>query len=170
MKNTIASLLALVLLAACGPQQDAPKPVEAPPKKDHNYVMQDGMKYGYPAAISEDARKAGQVAEQLIMVLYAGEREGKHQAHIMDGVTVSAMECASPCDYVKIMTYIDNAYLRNQVKVEHMAVAPNSVARFVMDDAISGKLKQYGVGIEGKSYNVWVDEKKGMVKTPMPKR
>lgn len=138
------------------------------PVKDHNYVMQDGMKYGYPAAISETDRKAGQAAERIVMVLYAGEREGRYQAHIMDGLTVSALECGNPCQYMKIMTYVDNSYVSDQVKVEHMAAASGSLGYFIMQDAVRGKLKQYGRKIDGKSYQMWVDENRGMRRYPLP--
>lgn len=176
MKTLIAVLITAGLFG-CG-QQDAPKSVTAPDVQqspapvvipDHYYVMQDGMKYGYPAAISEDAQKAGQRAEQLVMALYAGEKNGKHQVHLIDGVTVTAMECESPCRYIKAMSYIDNPYLKGQIKVEHIATAPDSLGYQIMQDAIRGKLKQYGVGNDKKRYNVWVDERKGMQRTPIPK-
>ena len=175
MKACITAAVICAALIGCGQQQAAAPQapvVSAPPPapvKDHNYVMQDGMKYGYPAAISEVAGKSGQVAEQLVMALYAGEKDGKHQAHIMDGVTVTALECTKPCDYLKVMTYVDADYLRNKVKVEHIAAAKQSLGYLIMEDAIRGKLKQYGMGIEGKRYNMWVDERKGMQRTLMPK-
>lgn len=171
MKALIA-LMAAVLLVGCG-QQDAPKsaapeiaPVVLP---EHNFVMRDGMKYGYPAAISEEARKAGQVAETLVMVLYAGEKDGKQQVHIIDGVSVSAFECESPCQHIKVMSYIDNPYLKNQIKVEYIATRPDSLGYLMMQDALRGKLDQYGVGDENKRYTVWVDEKKGMQRTLVTK-
>lgn len=147
--------------------EQAASTLPAIPLKDHNYVMQDGLQYGYPAAISADARQSGQVAETLVMVYYAGERDGKMQAHIMDGMTVTAIECARPCDYIKIMTYIDNEYLRDQIKVERIAAAPGSVGYLIMEDAMNGKLRQYGRGVAGKQYSMWVDEQKGMQRFPL---
>lgn len=151
----------------------APAPVAEikpqPPARDHNYVMQDGMKYGYPAAISEQARQAGQVAEQLVMALYAGKRDGKHQIHILDGTVVTALECAEPCQYLKVMAYMDNPYMAPQVKVETLAFNPSAVGSLMMEDALRGKLKQYGRKIDGKVYHLWVDEQKGMRTFPVPK-
>jgi hypothetical protein len=135
----------------------------------HNYVMQDGMKYGYPAALSQADKQAGRASEQLVMALYAGEKNGRYQAHIRDGLTVTALECEAPCKYLKVMSYIDNPALSRNIKVEHVAASPNSVGYSIMQDAMSGKLKQYGVGSEGKRYTVWVDEQKGMQKTLMSK-
>jgi hypothetical protein len=34
--------------------------------------MQEGSKYGYPAAISRNAAEGGQVANQIVMAMYAG--------------------------------------------------------------------------------------------------
>lgn len=147
---------------------DSPMPFI--PVVDHNYVMQDGMKYGYPMAISEDARKSGQKAEQLVMAMYAGEKNGKYQAHIVDGVTVTALECEAPCKFLKVMSYIDDPYLKDQIKVEHLAANPEILGYLIMQDAMRGKLKQYGVGTEKKRFTVWVDERKGMQRTPFSDR
>ncbi|MCQ9375179.1 hypothetical protein NMQ14_13045 [Methyloversatilis sp. XJ19-13] len=174
MRVAFAAVLALTL-TACGadrPQTSAaPAPTAAvsvkPPTP--NYVMKDGMKYGYPAAISEDARRAGQVAEQLIMAMYAGERDGRLQAHIIDGISVTALECERPCEYLKVMSYVDIDGIPPQVKVEHIAAAPGSIGRLIMDDAVNGFLRQYGTGDEkGPRYSVWVDEIKGIVRTKLP--
>lgn len=136
------------------------KPIVA---ADHNYVMQDGLEYGYPAAVSEADRKAGQVAEKLVMVYYAGEREGKLQVHILDGTTISAFECARPCEYLKIMSYFENPYLDPQVNLERIAASPGSIGYYIMQDAMNGKLHQYARTKNGKRYDQWMDERKGML-------
>lgn len=177
MKKLIL-LFVVTALVGCG-QQEPPKenkpaastqdskPAQ-PVMPEYNYVMQDGMKYGYPVAISENQRKEGQMSEQLLMALFAGEKDGKFQVHVIDGVVVRAMECEAPCQYLKVMSYIDDPILRKQIKVEHIAASPGSVGYLMMQDAIRGKLKQYGVGTDKKRYTVWVDEHKGMIRTPMP--
>lgn len=141
-------------------QQNAAPAVILP---DHNYVMRDGMKYGYPAAISRDQQNSGQVSSALVMAMFAGERNGKLQAHLTDGNTVSALECERPCTYLKIMTYIDADYLRDQIRVEHAVSDPSSVGALIMRDAMNGKLDRYGVGRGKKRYGQWVDERKGMM-------
>lgn len=141
------------------PPYEAKKVREMP---DHNYAMQDGMQYGYQSLISEEDRKAGQVAAKLVMAYYAGEREGKYQAHIMDGTMVSAIECAKPCEFLKVMTYADADYLRDTIKVDRMAAAPGSIGMLIMQDAMNGKLKQYGREINGKRYSMWMNEHDGM--------
>lgn len=151
-------------------ETDTKAPAPTPVINDHNYVMQDGMKYGYPSAISENDRNAGQVSEKLVMALYAGEKSGKHQAHLMDGSVVSVLECEPPCRYLKIMTFVDDDYLRDEIKVEHIVAAPNSLGYSIMQDAMRGRLKQYAVGTKEKRYTVWMDERKGMQRTIMPKK
>jgi hypothetical protein len=176
MRAVLVSILAATLVA-CGADRsgDGAQPVapssasaSLPIAPAHNYVMKDGMKYGYPAAISEDARRAGQVAENLIMAMFAGEKNGRFQAHIIDGLTISALECERPCEYLKVMTYVDIDGIPPQVRVEHIAAAPGSIGRMIMEDAINGELRQYAREFEnGSTYSMWVDEQKGMVRTKL---
>lgn len=137
------------------------------PQPAHNYAMKDGMQYGYTRALSDVERQAGQVGNQLVMAYYAGERGGKYQAHIMDGVTVQAIECEKPCEYAKIMTYIDNPLLKDQIKVERMKAAPGTIAWLIMDDAMNGRLRVYGRDVNGKPHSAWVDGSRGMQYTPV---
>lgn len=139
------------------------EPSSLPPIKDHNYVMNDGNQYGYSTAISDEDKKNGQVAEKLVMVYYAGERDGKFQVHVLDGTSISAMECARPCEYLKIMSYLDNPYLDPQVNIQRIASVPGSIGYLIMQDALNGKLHQYGRGKNNKIYNPWMDENKGML-------
>ena len=119
------------------------------------------MEYGYASAISADQKNKGQVATKILMFKYAGERDGKHQVHTTDGIHFSAIECSSPCEVMKIMDFIDKDYLRGTVRVDRIKNQPGSVANSVMEDAIAGKLRQYGIGRDKQRFQVWVDEKKG---------
>lgn len=166
MKKLIFAVLVGVALVGCG--QESKTPTEQ--VKDHNYVMQDDMQYGYPAAVSETDKKAGQIAEKLVMVYYAGERDGKFQVHILDGTTISAMECTRPCEYLKIMSYFDNPYLDPQVNVERIAAQPGSLGYYIMQDATNGKLHQYARTKNGKRYDQWMDERKGMLQLLVAKK
>lgn len=170
MKRLFTLIAVVIAITGCGDNQPPAAAAEAQiaPSPDHNYVMQDGMQYGYPAAISEDQRKAGQVAQQIVMIYYAGERDGKLQAHILNGGTVTALECERPCNYLKTMTYIDSDYLRDKIHVERMVMAATSLGAQIMQDAMHGKLKQYGRKQNGKPVGQWVDEQRGMISFPMP--
>ena len=161
MYRWFVALVLVMGLVGCGDDGKGVKP-STPTMPAHNYIVKDGMKYGYPAAISENDKKAGQVAEKMVMAMYAGERGGKHQVHILDGTTVTAIECSSPCSYIKTMTYIDNPYLKNTINTEHINASPKSLGFMIMQDAMSGALRQYAREINNKRYSMWVDEQKGM--------
>lgn len=149
---------------------DAAAPVAKPAVvKDHNYQAVDGVEYSYVAGISDEARKAGQAAASVINFRYAGERDGKHQVHTTDGATVTAMECARPCEVIKLMSFMDADYLRNTVKVERIVNQPGSLANAVFSDVLAGKLHQYGMGRGGKKYQVWIEEKRGLREFVLPK-
>lgn len=148
--------------------------VQAPPKPAHNYEVRDGMDYGYSAAISQDAQKSGQVAPKIIMFKYAGQRDGKHQVHSSDGVNFTAVECFSPCEVMKIMNFINKDYLRDTVHVERIKNQPGTIANLVMEDALNGRLNNYGMGRGKQTFQVWVDERAGyqehLVKAPPAKQ
>lgn len=139
-------------------------------KREHNYEVRDGMDYGYSAAISQDAQQSGQVAPKILMFKYAGQRDGKYQVHTSDGLRFTAIECSSPCEVVKVMTFVDKDYLRDTVHVERIKNQPGSLANLVMDDALNGRLNNYGMERGKQKYQVWVDEKQGyreyLVKVP----
>lgn len=145
-------------------------PPPAPPKPAHNYVMRDGLRYGYPQALSAEQIQAGQAGESIVMVLYAGERDGKHQVHILQGRAIVAAECAWPCQALKVMTILDtdNPYLRREVRVEYLAPQPNMIGYLAISDAANGHLRRYGWGQNGKAYQRWVDESKGLRLFPLP--
>lgn len=145
-------------------------PPPAPPKPPHNYVMQDGLRYGYPQALSAQQLQAGQAGESIVMVLYAGERDGKHQVHILQGRSIVAAECAWPCKALKVMTIvdIDDPYLRREVHVQYLAPQPNMIGYQAISDAANGHLRNYGWERSGKAYQRWVDEAKGVRLFPLP--
>lgn len=138
-----------------------PAPVAAQSKPAHHYQIREGMDFGYSEAISEQAQKSGQVAAKVTMFRYAGQRDGRHQVHTSDGTTFTAIECATPCEVLKIMSFIDQPYLRHTVHVERYRNEPGSVANAVLDDALNGRLNQYGMERGKQRFQVWVDEKNG---------
>lgn len=172
-----AVMSAAVFVAGCGDQQtpavakkEAGAEIIKPQKRGHNYEMREGMDYGYSAAISQDAQKSGQVAPKILMFKYAGQRDGKHQVHSSDGVNFTAIECSSPCEVMKIMNFIDKDYLRDTVHVERIKNQPGTIANLVIDDALNGRLNNYGMGRGKQTFQVWVDERAGyqehLIKAP----
>jgi hypothetical protein len=137
----------------------------------HAYEIRDGMKYGYSAAVSDDQKRAGQVASAVMMFSYAGQRDGKHQLHTTDGTVFTAIECSDPCDVMKVMTFVDKDYLRQNIKVEYLKNTVGSVANFALSDAFKGYLNQYGIERGGVAHHVWMDEQKGLRESPIkPKK
>lgn len=139
---------------------DAVTPV---PAKTHNYSLKEGTEYGYDAGISNDAGNSGQVANKIIMIRFAGERAGKLQAFMQEKSVHTVMECERPCEIVKIMAF----YQGEHVKTERIRANGGSLARIVMEDAMSGALKPSRMKGRNDSemFSVWFDEQKGMTRT-----
>ncbi|TVO57550.1 hypothetical protein [Denitromonas halophila] len=137
--------------------------------QDHNYVMRDGMEYGYTMALTDEQRQAGQIGEQIIAFMYLGSREGKHQVLARDGSVVTVMECEVPCQFVKGMTFVDEDYLRDTIKVDRFQAQPGTIIGAVMDDVANNQLAVAGTLRNGKKHTMWMDARKGMVFYPAKK-
>ena len=171
-------ILALAALAACGqPSNEAAAPATQPPATEqnqtaeaseaqapaqenpanraHGYAIKDGMEYGYETAISDDDAKAGQVANKVMMMRYAGEKDGKYQVHAKDGAATTVIECDKQCDYIKTMAFVDNQL----VQKEMMKGGNGSIASIALADAINGQLEPFIEESKGKKYHVWYTEK-----------
>lgn len=136
---------------------------EPSPARPHNYDLQEGSAYGYTAALSNSDREGGRVGQQIVMVLYAGQREGRHQVHIRQGALLSALECGAPCDVVKMITVMDIAGVPAQPNVQMLRNAPGMLAGLALEDAIKGRLAQYR---DEQGRAVWVDSVTGVVRQP----
>ena len=157
MRKALIAAIALAASTGALPQTSAP----------HNYEAREGMDYAYSAALSSDARAAGQLAPQVMMFRYAGERDGRHQVHSRDAVSFVALECAKPCQVVKVMTFIDQDLLRKTVAVQRFKYEQGSLAHAVFEDVFNGQLHQYGMGRGNKRYQVWVDDQQGYRELPL---
>jgi hypothetical protein len=140
------------------------QPAAARPIRTHNYDVQDGAEYGYTAAITPAQQQAGQVGQTIHMMFYAGERDGRHQMHMINGNVFVVFECSAPCEVIKAMTVIDEDGLRSQVNTERIRAVPGMIAALALDDAISGRLHPYEQHINGRRYAPWVDDSKGLVR------
>lgn len=181
MRNFVIFTAAVLSLAGCGSdtKQSANadtaagvKPeviAEAPPvapKPTHYYAMQDGQKYGYERAISQEERNQGRAASELVMVSYAGEHDGKHQLFISEKFGKAVFECDTDCKYIKSMVFVQNEH----IKTDYLKAGADSVAGAAMVDAINGQLNRATVSRKSdrsKKYHVWFTEDKGMELTPV---
>jgi hypothetical protein len=139
-------------------------------EQSHGYDYQDGMQYGYTAARTEHDATTGNAAPAVTMLMYAGERDGHYQLHQRNGTVLTAMECTYPCEVMKVMTVIDSPGLKMPVNVQRFRLNENAIAMLALKDASRGYLKQYGMEYSGKSYTIWLDESKGIVKSLAPKQ
>ncbi|MCU7371595.1 hypothetical protein PEC18_12230 [Paucibacter sp. O1-1] len=144
------------------PAAPAVPPPEAP--RAHLYDSRDGASYGYTAQLSDVQRQAGQVANSIVMISYAGNRDGRHQVHLHEGQALVGYECSAPCDVIKVMTVLDVDGLRNQVRVEHLRSAPNMIAAMALQDAMSGRLEPYTQDYDEIPYELWIDQTKGLTR------
>ena len=194
MSKISAGVIVLLLagLAGCGDQTAAPKteasgsaatsnasttateeseeqaaaPEQAAEPK-HYYAMTENGEYGYEAGVSEDDQQGGQVAANLIMVKFAGEKDGKFQVFYRDSNVRSAYhvsECENPCRYMKSMTFLNGKH----IKTERATNTEGSLGWAWMSDAINGEMERGTIESKksGKSF-VWFDEKAGMQTTPV---
>ena len=167
MKRFILVSAALLALTACGQSSQAPASEQKPvaeivpeePKIDHYYSMKDGFSYGYQKELSADSASAGIAAEPLVMVLYAGEKEGKYQVFSRDGSNYLVVQCENPCQYLKIMTFLSDGGAA--IDVKNMQALKGIMAESMITDAINGKLEQFTPDKNGKKYHVWFDEHAG---------
>lgn len=137
----------------------------------HNYDYRDGMQYGYTKAGTPSDKQNGVAAREVVMLMYAGKDGDVYQLHSWNGNALTAMECALPCEVVKVMSVMDvPGTERAPVSTRRLRLEVNSVARLAFDDAAGGYLAPYAVreksGSKEQYYQVWVDESTGIVKLP----
>lgn len=156
MKAILACVAALAALTACGKNdagQPAPVVQAAPAMPAHYYAMKDGLEYGYEEAISEEARKHGQAAVKLMMFSYLGEKAGAYQVMNKDGNVRSVAECSRPCDYAKVYTFMGDRFVDKQI----LKLTEGALLRFVLADAMRGKLEPLSGDQKGRLVSFWVD-------------
>jgi hypothetical protein len=147
-------------------QSQSAAPANPPPQavRNHFYDVHDGAAYGYTAQLSDVQRQSGQVANNIVMLSYAGMRDGKYQVHLHEGQAVIGYECVAPCEVIKVLTVLDVDGLRNQVRVDHMRSTPNMIAAMALRDAIGGHLEPYLQHYDEQPYELWIDQSKGLTR------
>ena len=165
----LTAISAMFALTACDQNKVAPQAapeqaaiVPEPVKVDHYYSMKDGVEYGYEQGLSQDAQNAGQAATKLMMFKFSGQKNGVYQVFSAEksGATVT-LQCENPCNYIKSMSF----YQLEHTGTERMKATEGTVGWAVMADAINGKLEKFQAEKNGKKFEVWFDEKKGMTAT-----
>jgi hypothetical protein len=98
---------------------------------DHNYNVKEGRTYGYTAAVSEDDRKAGVGASDILMFRYLGQRNGVYTLAAADTPSMH-ITCQNPCQYVKVMI--------NGSVVKRSEFSEGTIIASAFEDAFNGKL------------------------------
>jgi len=129
-------------------------PQKVPQLPHKYYVIQDGAEYGYEQAVSAEAQHQGQVASNILMFKFLGERDGTLQFYNREGDVVVAFQCERPCEYVKQMVFFDQRLQKKQ----HLRAVEGSILWAVSRDAMNGLLKQYTNERNGKMHEGWFEE------------
>ncbi|AKM06123.1 hypothetical protein [Pelagerythrobacter marensis] len=150
----LCGLMAVALIVGCGDTEDrdgdyerptdpvlpapviAPEPTAPPvqyepPRPSHYYDERDGVFYSYIAAVSEEDRKTGKVAGDVVTFAYLGENDGKHVlARVMPNGTITGRSsCRSPC---RVITYEDGT---------QVGYNESSIIGAAFADALNGELE-----------------------------
>lgn len=176
MKTTLIAGMVLCLLAGCsGEKQDkqpaansATEAVPVPIARAHNYDFQEGHEYGYTMAPTEDNARAGMAANQVTMIKYAGEKDGRYQLHVSQGSVLTAIECSYPCEVAKIMIIMDMPGVPpSTMNIQRVRLNADAVAMLALEDAVKGRLTRYDRDKGGRKHSVWLDQQRGVVLTPV---
>jgi hypothetical protein len=130
-----------------GNQVPVAQPAPGATEQPHNYAMveADGT-YGYEQGLSEEDVRNGRALKALMMMRYVGNRDGTYVILVLgtdvsDSSTVGRISCQAPCEFAKSETVVGDTVL----KTETLRLKSNSLLGNMMDDAIAGRLKPYGV-------------------------
>ena len=114
--------------------EPAPTHIPAPARAlaSHNYDSKDGLVYSYIAAVSEEDRKKGKAAGDVVSFAYLGRRDGKYvlaQIGVNDSI-LGYSSCPRPC---RVITYGDGS---------KVGYTEDSIIGSAFADAIAGRLVQ----------------------------
>lgn len=161
MKRISATCIfvAVALLSGCGknsndasPQASQPAPTSAPAAAEtqptpqlHNYAMVDNGTYGYERALNEDDIKQGKAVKSLVMMRYAGNKNGAYVILILgqdadNSSVINRVSCQLPCKYAKSEVLTGDEVIRT----ETVPADPSSIMGAMLEDAVNGQLVPYG--------------------------
>lgn len=98
----------------------------------HSWISHENGEYGYPVGISDDARKAGQAADEVIMYRYLGFSNGAYTLFAPDTGIVAT--CPDPCTVITETS---------GYSTERVAYNPESVIGAAFEDALGGQLEPW---------------------------
>ena len=111
----------------------------AAPAPAHYYAMEEDGEYGYESGISENEKKAGQVAAEITMVRYRGIIKGYYiLTSTKNGVTTT-LSCKDQCEFAKL----SNSAGGVTSDPETIRLAVGSLGWAMAQDAIHGQLMVY---------------------------
>lgn len=113
-----------------------PAPIaSAAVKPTHRYGYRNGQDYGYVTAVSEEDRKRGVSAGDVVLYRYAGFYAGEDHLKYMSptGSTVDYLRCARPCHAIEAQEPYGQLRL--------IAFNADSVSGAAFQDAANGFLK-----------------------------
>jgi hypothetical protein len=148
MKKIMLVLL-LVSLSACTEDHDSL--TQENPAVDHYYSLKDGYEYGYKQGLSDADKEQGLMAKALAMFKYSGEKNGVYQVYSKQGSVVTTVECAKPCEFMKVMVFAEGI---GHVSTERMPFTPDTLGWTVITDAQNGQLEQFVGDKNGRKYNI----------------
>jgi hypothetical protein len=101
-----------------------------------NYEEKEGDTYFYVTAVSEEDRKTGKSAGNVVAFKYLGEKDGLYRLELVDddGSRIGVSECPRQCKVIK-STWRDGS-------VKHVGFNPESVVGSAFEDAFNGHLKR----------------------------
>jgi hypothetical protein len=106
--------------------------------------MVDSGTYGYEPALSEDDVRKGTATKPLLMMRYAGIKNGQYVVIILgqdaNATVTNRVSCQAPCEFAKSETMTDDTV----VKTETLRVTTASLIGAMLEDAVSGQLVPYG--------------------------
>jgi hypothetical protein len=99
-----------------------------------NYVEEEDGIYSYIAAVSEEDKKRGKAAGDVLLFVFRGVSNGKYLISQVDdsGNTITDSECGKPCRVIK--TYYGQTVVRREF-------TPESVIGSAFEDALNGRMK-----------------------------
>lgn len=116
------------------PASSVPAPETKSKAPEHNYSFVEGDVYGYIAAVSEEDRKQGKAAGDVVQYRYAGYWEDEYHLELLNsaGDIIGVDTCRRPC--VAIKQYYGG-------RMERLAYNPQSIVGAAFEDVFNGQLK-----------------------------
>ena len=128
-------VLLCLLLAACDAHNEAPGNTVAEAAPLHNWTYREGDAYGYQSAVSDDDKKAGQSASEVVMYRYYGKDGDDYVLRSRNAFGDYETRCTNPCEVMRVTLAGQGEVLKRLVYSDDLVVAA------ALKDAIAGNLE-----------------------------